>query len=178
MNNKSKIITASLSILIVVLYILNEKYDYGFDEALKGYQIYLDGKEIGLIQDENELYSLINKEQQNIKDKYNVDYVYPPDGIDIVEVKTFDESYMGVEDIYKKIENADDFTIKGYVITIKPQDKEKIVINVLDRNVFEEALKKYVLSFVTEEELDDYNNGHRSITEIGSVIENMAFDDY
>ena len=31
MNNKSKIITASLSILIVVLYILNEKYDYGFD---------------------------------------------------------------------------------------------------------------------------------------------------
>ena len=45
MNNKSKIITASLSILIVVLYILNEKYDYGFDEALKGYQIYLDGKE-------------------------------------------------------------------------------------------------------------------------------------
>lgn len=177
MNNKSKIITAILSILIVVLYILSEKYDYGFDEALKGYQIYLDGKEIGLIQDKNELYSLINKEQQNIKDKYNVDYVYPPDGIDIVEVKTFDESYMGVEDIYKKIENADDFTIKGYVITIKPQDKEKIVINVLDRNVFEEALKKYVLSFVTEEELDDYNNGHRSITEIGSVIENMAFDE-
>jgi len=75
MNNKSKIITASLSILIVVLYILNEKYDYGFDEALKGYQIYLDGKEIGLIQDENELYSLINKEQQN-KGQCRVDKMY------------------------------------------------------------------------------------------------------
>lgn len=119
------------------LYIVNEKYSYSYEEAQKGYQIYLDGKEIGLIQDEDALYNLINTEQQNIKDKYNVDYVYPPDGIDIVEVKTFNESYMAVEDIYKKIENADDFTIKGYVITIKPQDKEKenIVINVLDKSV-------------------------------------------
>ena len=99
MNNKSKVITAILSILIIVLYFVNEKNDYKFDEASKAYQIYLDGKEIGLIKDENELYSLINKEQQNIKDQYGVDYVYPPDGLDIVETKTFDEKYMGVEEI-------------------------------------------------------------------------------
>ena len=179
MNNKSKVITAILSILIIVLYFVNEKNDYKFDEASKAYQIYLDGKEIGLIKDENELYSLINKEQQNIKDQYGVDYVYPPDGLDIVETKTFDENYMGVEEIYQKIENADDFTIKGYIITIKSDDKEKenIVINVLDKKVFEDSLKKYVLSFVTEEELNDYNNGHRSINEIGSIIENMYFNE-
>ena len=93
MNNKSKVITAILSILIIVLYFVNEKNDYKFDEASKAYQIYLDGKEIGLIKDENELYSLINKEQQNIKDQYGVDYVYPPDGLDIVETKTFDGKY-------------------------------------------------------------------------------------
>ena len=158
MNNKSKVITAILSILIIVLYFVNEKNDYKFDEASKAYQIYLDGKEIGLIKDENELYSLINKEQQNIKDQYGVDYVYPPDGLDIVETKTFDENYMGVEEIYEKIENADDFTIKGYIITIKGEDKEKqnIVINVLDKKVFEDSLKKYVLSFVTEDELNNY----------------------
>ena len=179
MNNKSKVITAILSILIIVLYFVNEKNDYKFDEASKAYQIYLDGKEIGLIKDENELYSLINKEQQNIKDQYGVDYVYPPDGLDIVETKTFDENYMGVEEIYQKIENADDFTIKGYIITIKSDDKEKenIVINILDKKVFEDSLKKYVLSFVTEEELNDYNNGHRSINEIGSIIENMYFNE-
>ena len=179
MNNKSKVITAILSILIIVLYFVNEKNDYKFDEASKAYQIYLDGKEIGLIKDENELYSLINKEQQNIKDQYGVDYVYPPDGLDIVETKTFDENYIGVEEIYEKIENADDFTIKGYIITIKGEDKEKqnIVINVLDKKVFEDSLKKYVLSFVTEDELNNYNNGNRSINEIGSIIENMYFNE-
>ncbi len=179
MNNKSKVITAILSILIVILYIMSEKYNYSFDEAKKGYQIYLNGTEIGLIQDKNELYNLINKEQQNIKDEYDVDYVYPPDGIDIVEVKTYDENYTGVNDIYKKIENADDFTIKGYVVTIKPKDKtkENIVINVLDKSIFEESLRKYVLSFISEEELDNYNNGDRTITDIGSVIENMGFDE-
>lgn len=179
MNNKSKVITAILSILIIVLYFVNEKNDYKFDEASKAYQIYLDGKEIGLIKDENELYSLINREQQNIKDQYGVDYVYPPDGLDIVETKTFDENYMGVEEIYEKIENADDFTIKGYIITIKGEDKEKqnIVINVLDKKVFEDSLKKYVLSFVTEDELNNYNNGNRSINEIGSIIENMYFNE-
>ena len=179
MNKKSKFITIILSILIAFLCLLNEKYDYSFDEACQGYQIYLDGKEIGLIQDENELYNLINDEQQNIKDKYNVDYVYPPDGIDIIKVNTFDDDYMKVEDIYQKIENADDFTIKGYIVKIKSTDKEKedIIINVIDRNVFEGALKKYVLSFITEEELNNYNEGNRSISDIGSVIENMAFDE-
>ena len=179
MSNKSKVITAILSILIIVLYFVNEKNDYKFDEAKKAYQIYLDGKEVGLIKDKNELYNLINKEQQNIKDQYNVSNVYPPDGLDIVETETFNDNYMGVEEIYQKIENADDFTIKGYIITIKSDDKEKdnIVINVLDKKVFEDSLKKYVLSFVTEEQLDSYNSGHRSINDIGSVIENMYFNE-
>ena len=179
MSNKSKVITAILSILIIVLYFVNEKNDYKFDEAKKAYQIYLDGKEVGLIKDKNELYNLINKEQQNIKDQYNVSNVYPPDGLDIVETETFNDNYMGVAEIYQKIENADDFTIKGYIITIKSDDKEKdnIVINVLDKKVFEDSLKKYVLSFVTEEQLDNYNSGHRSINDIGSVIENMYFNE-
>lgn len=177
MSNKSKVITAILSILIIVLYFVNEKTDYKFDEAKRAYQIYLDGKEIGLIKDKNELYNLINKEQQNIKDQYNVSNVYPPDGLDIVETETFNDNYMGVEEIYQKIENADDFTIKGYIITIKSDDKENIVINVLDKKVFEDSLKKYVLSFVTEEQLDNYNSGHRSINDIGSVIENMYFNE-
>ena len=82
---------------------INEKNDYKFDEASKAYQIYLDGKEIGLIKDENELYSLINKEQQNIKDQYGVDYVYPPDGLDIVETKNIlMKTIWGVEEIYQK----------------------------------------------------------------------------
>lgn len=179
MNNKGKIITAIISILILIVYIINEKYGYKYVDASKAYQIYLNGKEIGLIQDRDALYTLINKEQQTIKDDYKVDYVYPPDGLDIVETKTFDDSFMGVNEIYKKIEDADDFTVKGYIITIKPksQEKENLVINVLDKKVFEDALKKFVLSFITEEQFEDYNNGRRSITEIGTIISNMYFSE-
>ena len=179
MNNKSKIIAAIISIFILIVYIIDEKYGYKYVDANIAYQIYLNGKEIGMIENKDALYNLINKEQQNIKDEYKVDYVYPPDGLDIVETKTFDDSYMGVNEIYRKIENADDFTVKGYIITIKPKDKDKknIVINVLDKKVFEEALKTFVLSFITEEQFEEYNDGHRSITEIGKVISNMYFSE-
>lgn len=174
-NNKSIFVTIILSLLIVVLYIVNENSDYKYEEAKRAYQIYLDGEELGIIENKEELYNLINEEQQNIKDKYNVNYVYPPDGIDIVETKTFFDNYMSVDDVYKKIENADDFTIIGYIITIKGE--EEIKINVLDKKVFEESLKKYVLSFISEEELTLYNSGKRSINDIGTVIEDMSFSE-
>lgn len=176
MSNKSKVITCILSILIGVLYLVNEKREYKYEEAKVAYQVYLDGKVIGLIEDKNELYNLINKEQQNIKDMYGVDYVYPPSGIDIVEISTFNEDYITVSDIYKKIEDQDDFTIKGYIITVKSEEEE-IKINVLEKDVFEDALMSYVKSFVSQEELDAYNSGHRTINEVGTVIENMKFDE-
>ena len=40
MNNKSKIITAILSILIIVLYFVNEKNVYKFDDASRAYHIF------------------------------------------------------------------------------------------------------------------------------------------
>ena len=177
MSKKSKTITILTTLIASVFIFLIGWHKNYQDVAREVYQIYLDGEKIGLIDNQEELYALINQEQSSIKETYNVDQVYPPNGFSIAKYITYDDDITTVDDIYNKIKDSKDFTIKGYVITIKPQDKEKIVINVLDRNVFEEALKKYVLSFVTEEELDDYNNGHRSITDIGSVIENMAFDE-
>lgn len=177
MNSKNKVVTIVLSLLIMGLFLLNESFDYKYEEANNAYQIYLDGEELGIIKDKEELYNLINKEQKNIKEEYNVDYVYPPDGLDIVETKTFNDNYMAVDEVYNKLKEEDDFTIIGYIITIKGEDKENIVINVLDKKVFEDSLRKYVLSFVSEEELDAYNSGKRSINEIGSVIEDMHFNE-
>lgn len=177
MSKKSIIISSILSLIIVILYIVNEYYGYEYDSATNAYQVYLDGKEIGLIENQDELYSLINYEQHLIKEKYDVDYVYPPNGLDIVPVHTYNNNYIGVNDIYRKIENLDDFTIKGYIITIKSSDKEKKVINVLDKEVFNEAINNFILSFISEEELVKYNNGNRTINEIGKVISNMYFDE-
>ena len=61
--------------------------------ADKAYQIYLNGEVIGLIEDEQELYNLINDEQQEIKNKYNVDSVYPPNAFKIVAVNTYNNNY-------------------------------------------------------------------------------------
>ena len=40
------------------------------------YQVYLGGEKIGLISSKDELLKLIDEEQQEIKDKFNVDKVY------------------------------------------------------------------------------------------------------
>lgn len=177
MSKKSIFITSILSILIVVLYVISELNPSTYEYASSAYQVYLNGEILGLIEDENELYSLINNEQQEIKEKYSVDYVYPPDGLDIVEVNSFNDNYMPVDEIYKKIETADDFMIKGYIITIKPNEGDNIVINVLDKEVFNEAIHNFVLSFITEEELEEYIAGKRSISEIGSTISDMYFNE-
>ena len=85
MNNKGKLITAIIAVSILIIYLLNNNYSYAYTDATDAFQVYLDGKVIGLIKNKDELYSLINNEQQNIKDEYDVSYVYPPAGLDIVK---------------------------------------------------------------------------------------------
>lgn len=181
MNKKSIFVSVLISLFIVAIYAVSEFYTVAVRDAYRAYQVYLNGEELGLISNRNELYTLINNEQQEIKDMYNVDYVYPPDGLDIIEVNTFNDNFLKTNEIYEKIENLDNFTIKGYIITIKSVDDEgktvTKVINVLDKNIFNDAIKKFILSFITEEEYNKYINGNRSIDDIGEVIEDMKFID-
>ena len=181
MNKKSIFVSILISLFIIAIYAVSEFYSVVVRDANRAYQVYLNGEELGLISNRNELYTLINNEQQEIKDMYNVNYVYPPDGLDIIEVNTFNNDFLKTNEIYEKIENLDNFTIKGYIITIKSEDDEgKIVtkvINVLDKNIFNDAIKKFVLSFITEEEYNKYINGNRTIDDIGEVIEDMKFID-
>lgn len=178
MNKKSIIISILLSLIIILLYGINEIYKPNFNKASKAYQVYLNGEVLGLIKSRSDLYDYINSKQQNIKDKYDVEYVYPPDGLDVVAINTFDTNYKSTDEIYKSIENADDFTVKGYIVTIKPMEGEKIVINVLDKSIFESALKKFIMAFINEEDYKNYLNGkNNNLTDVGQIIENMYFDE-
>ena len=56
------------------------------------YKIYLNGEVVGLIEEKQELLDLIDREQEEIKNKYDVDKVYPPDGLDIQSVVTYDNN--------------------------------------------------------------------------------------
>lgn len=186
MKIKDIIITIVLSIGIIVLYFINEQYNIKIDIANASYKVYLDGEMIGLIKDENELYDLINNKQIAIKNEYKVDYVYPPDVFEIIKTNTYSSNYTTADEIYKMIEERDDFTIKGYTITIKYTDSNQengeipddFVINVLDPNIFYDAIKSYVLAFVSEKDYNNFMNGEiEELDDIGQVITNMYFQE-
>ena len=181
MKFKGLLITIILSIMVIMLYVVDNTYKENYDMANKAFLVYLDGEKIGLIDDDQALYDLINKEQQEIKNKYGVDSVYPPSGFKLTSVNTYNEDYLTVNEIYEKIENVDEFTIKGYKITIKydeESEKKSVTLNVLDKSVFEDAVRKFILAFITEDELNKYlSDVSKEITEIGSIINKMYFNE-
>ena len=187
MKTKDIIITCVLSVIVIVLYFIDRNMDTDINYATKAYQVYLDGEVVGLIEDDQELYDLIDSEQQEIKNKYDVDNVYPPNAFKIVEVNTYSENYNTPSDIYDMIEQRDDFTVRGYVITIKYNADdyyeeegvpENYTINVLDKEVFEDAIRRYILAFVTEDDFNTYITGKvEDITDIGEIINNMYFEE-
>lgn len=142
------------------------------------YQVYLNGDVIGVIEDKDKLYELINDKQKEIKNKYKVDSVYPPNDFEITKYYTYDDEIDDINAIYSKIEEADDFTIMGYTVSIKPEEGDLITFNVLEKNIFEEAVNSFILAFVDEEDYNNYlNNEQEEIVEVGKIIENMYFDE-
>ena len=53
------------------------------------YRVYLDGEVIGNIKNKEELENYINNEQKELKEKYDVDKVYVPTGVDIQKHTTY-----------------------------------------------------------------------------------------
>jgi len=160
----------------------------GFNNRLKDtsrtvYQVYLDGQKLGLILNQDELLNMINEEQADIKNAYGVDKVYPPNGFEIIRYKTYDESITSASEIYNKVKNKGDFTIKGYTITITTpaselEEEKKEQIYVLDQQVFKDALEKVITAFVDETDYKNYiNNTQEEINTVGQIIEHMYFEE-
>ena len=173
---KTSILTIIVGIMFLIVGLIDRNYDYAEDY----YQVYLNGDKIGLIIDENELYDLINEEQKDIKDTYNVSTVYPPTGFDIEECTTYSEDITDVKTVYNKIKEADDFTIEGYTVKIKFQDKEhdEIVLYVLNEEIFKSAITSVITAFVDEEAFQNYiNNEQEEIEDVGEIIEEMYFEE-
>ena len=141
------------------------------------YQVYLGKEKIGLIKNDQELYDLIDKEQKHIKDKYNVEKVYPPSGLEIHEVATYRSDVKSALEIYEDIKDLDPFTIEGYEVIIKKEDKKEIFY-VLDKDALDKAVENTVLSFVKEEEYTNYLNGvYSDSSKEGKSITDIYFED-
>ncbi len=147
------------------------------------YRVYLGGETIGYIESEDALNDYINEKEAELKKKYNVDKVYTPNDITINKEISYDKEICSVEQVYDRIKNKSPFTINGYTATIKGveeiDDDEKyitptVTVNVLNKDVFEKALKSTVNVFISEADYDAYiNNTQKEIEDTGSLIENV-----
>ncbi len=180
MKNKEKIITILLTTGITVLLLFIGIIHRDYNVASNYYQVYLNGEKIGLITNEDELYRLINDEQKDIKDTYNVSTVYPPNEFAIEACNTYETNIKNVEDVYEKIKEADDFTIEGIRVRIKSpeENKEDLIFYVLNEEVFKKAITNVVLAFVDQKVYQNYlNNEQEEIDDVGEIIEQMYFEE-
>lgn len=178
---KNEIIkTVVITSLILLVFIINGFMNREEENAKNVYQVYLNGQKLGLINSKDELYSLINESQKDIKEEYNVENVYPPNGFAIKEYNTYDDNISDVNTVYNKIKSADDFTISGYTVKIKSNDKDKddIILYVTSEDVFKEALNNVITAFVNEDDYKNYiNNTQSGIDDVGKIIEKMYFEE-
>ena len=181
MSKRTQILCVLTTMIFGVALFIATSYKTSYADEVEGvYQVYLNGEKLGMINSQDELYSLINDEQSNLKEEYNVNQVYPPKGFSITKLNTYNSDVTSVNEIYDKIKESNSFTVKGYTITVtsKEDDEDKVSfkVNVLDEQIFEEAIKKVILSFIPEDEYLAYiNNEQKEIADTGEKIENIYF---
>ena len=141
------------------------------------YQVYLGGEKIGLIASKDELLELIEEEQQEIKEKYHVDKVYSPSGLEIMSVSTYKTNLMTAREVYEEIKDIDPFTIEGYEVIVN-DGKKKTVFYLLDKSLLDVAVRNTVLAFVKEDTYDKYLKGEQDvIVDTGTEITNIYLKD-
>jgi len=165
-----------LILMVIILFITG--FTSKKSEVIQNvYQVYLDGEKIGIISSKKELEDYINKQQSILKNKFDVKNVYVPKGLDIKEYNTYNEKIDSIQSIYNKIHKEKPFTLKGYVIKIKSSDDTKTIYS-LDKDIFTNALKKAMLTFVDKDQYQLYlDNDQVEIKETGSIIENVDLEE-
>ncbi len=165
-----------VSVAIVFFVNLANKYQLNPKEV---YKVYLDGKSIGNVTNKQELEDYINEEQKDLKEKYNVDKVYIPAGVDIRKYTTYEKEILTAKQVHNIIKEEKPFTVEGYKVTIKSntEGEKDLIINVLDRNVFDKSIKSVVKAFVSSDDLKNYENDTQTeIKETGTLIEDIYID--
>ncbi len=179
--NKKEYSTSSI-ILGIVLSILVVYMTFTFTPRTKKvneyYQVYLSGEKIGLIRSKQELYDLIDQEQQEIKKFYNVPKVYPPSGLEIEKVLTYKNNVMTAKEVYNEIKDIDPFTIEGYEVSVTLDKNKKNKFYILNKEDLDIAARNTVISFLKEEEYDAYlnNTQKNSSKDDGMEITDVYFD--
>ncbi len=197
MNQIKIIIFSIIAIIFSCLFIFMTNDDYNYYGAQVAYRVYLNGSSIGLIKNPENLEQYINKEQEQIKQKYNVTIVYAPEGLEIKQELTYNEKLISAQEVYEKIKDLEPFTIDGYVVSIyetesenvdetetgnSSQDvsKESLKIYTLNKEIFTDAINSTILAFINEESYNSYLEERQETIkdmEEGTRIENVYIKD-
>ncbi len=142
------------------------------------YQISLGGERIGLIKSRDELYNLIDQEQTELKEKYKVNKVYPPSGLEVQNIKTYRTNIMTAQEVYDDIKDLDSFTIEGYEVTVTLEDNTNKKFYVLNKEDLDKAVENTVTAFLSKKDYQDYLDGKTKETdEEGTEVTDVYFGD-
>ena len=78
MNKAKYIFLTLLALAISIITVILQSTSYVYYEAQNVYRVYLNGNSLGIIESKKELEDYVNKKQEALKEKYNVDNVYIP----------------------------------------------------------------------------------------------------
>lgn len=188
---KSKL---SFTIVSIIVLSILSIFLFGFKlkenkNPIEVYGIYLDGKKIGTVKSKDDFDNYINSKEEQLKQRYNVDKIYIPKGVEIKKIITYDNKYDSYESIYNLLVKEQNFTVKGIIIEItkestdendkdkeknKDTKKEKIRINVTSKDIFDESITDLIKAFIDEKEYNAFmESTQQPILETGSLIESI-----
>ena len=177
MDKIKKNIPIVISLLLAIAIIIVSGITPQENKINEVYNVYLDGKLLGTIRSKHALEKYIDEEQKELKEEFNVKKVYKPNGLDIEKTITKDPKLLTEKQIYNKIKSKTSFTIKGYVVTIKKDDKEE-KIYILDKKIFDKAVNKVLNVFVNKDDVKNYKNDtQKQIETTGSLIEDITINE-
>ena len=177
MNRNIKIV---MTIILVFSLVLTTGFANINNEPHTVYRVYLKGESLGLIKSKASLEKYIDKQQEEVKRKYNVKKVYVPADLDIEKEVTYSNDLKTNKEIYDEIKDISPFTIDGYIVKIrsvesKKDNNEKQTtqrIYVLNKDIFTNSIERTVKSFVSEEDYNNYvNDTQKEIEDTGKIIE-------
>lgn len=176
----------SVSLILVVIIAISSLFLVGFKLTKNKtpnelYVVYLEGKKIGAVSSKEELNNYINKQEEKLKEQYNVDSIHTPKGVEIKKEITYSNKTNTNEEIYKLLVSSENFTIKGVVVEITKEvsedneTKEEITtINLLNKEMFDEAIIEIIKAFVEDNEYESFiKSTQEPIVDTGEIIENI-----
>lgn len=181
MKNKKN--SWSISLILVVILSISSIFLLGFKLTKNKtpnelYAVYLDGEKIGVVSSKEGFNTYINTQEDKLKKQYNVDAIYTPKGVEIKKIVTYSNKTNTNEEIYRRLVSSENFTIKGVVINIETtneeEEKEKITINLLNKEMFDEAIVDIIKAFIDDEEYEAFmTSSQEPIVDTGEIIEDI-----